>query len=85
MKKKRIINSLLIDGEYKDFNIDDPIVKLGSMFGYLKKEENDRAVIANKIFETRISNYFISKISNISPLKSKFSNVLDSDMDSIRR
>jgi len=32
------------------------------MTGFLKKV-NDRVVIANKIFETRISNYFISKDS----------------------
>jgi len=71
--------SMLIDGEYKDFNIDDSIIKLGSMFGYIKKEENDRAVIANKIFETRISNYFISKYLNIAPIKGRFSNKLSRD------
>ena len=56
------IYSLLIVGEAGNFVIDDPIISIGLMYGFLKKD-NDRVVIANKIFETRISNYFISKDS----------------------
>jgi len=56
------IYSLLIVGETGNFVIDDPIINIGLMYGFLKKVD-DRVIIANKIFETRISNYFISKDS----------------------
>jgi len=73
--------SILIIGEYKNFNIDDSIVKLGSMFGYIKREEgNGKAIISNKIFEIRISNYFISKDANTSPIKDKIVGTLLSDV-----
>jgi hypothetical protein len=54
------IYNLLIVGETVNFVIDDPIISIGLMYGFLKKA-GDRVVIANKIFETRMSNYFISK------------------------
>ncbi|MCL2410410.1 MAG: AAA-like domain-containing protein [Treponema sp.] len=54
------IYSLLIVGETGNFVIDDPIISIGLMYGFLKKI-GDRVAISNKIFETRISNYFISK------------------------
>jgi hypothetical protein len=56
------IYNLLIVGETVNFVIDDPIINMGLMYGFLKKV-NDKVVIANKIFEMRMSNYFISKDS----------------------
>ena len=73
--------SILIVGTYKSFNIDDPIIKLGNMFGYIKREDgNGKAIISNKIFEIRISNYFISKDSNISDLNEKIDGSLYQDI-----
>ena len=42
------------------FNADDPIMKIGIMFGFLSKGTNGLQ-IHNKIFEIRITNYFITK------------------------
>lgn len=59
---------VLIVGEVKTFNIMDPVVNLGNMFGYIKKGDcfGRNVAISNKIFEICISNYFISKDSNSS-------------------
>ena len=42
------------------FNTDNPIMKIGVMFGFLSKG-TDGLQIHNKIFEIRIANYFVSK------------------------
>ena len=65
----RFLYAVLIEGDYKTFDIHDPVIDLGNMFGYIKKENgNNKAVVSNKIFETLISSYFISKDSNTLPL-----------------
>jgi hypothetical protein len=63
---------LLIVGERKLFNIDNPIINLSSMYGYIKNGNGNinsiksgYAVVSNKIFEIRMSNYFISKDANV--------------------
>ena len=60
--------SLLIVGERKAFVTDNPIVEWCSMFGYIKRSNgfadgqlSRDAIIANKIFEMRMSYYFCSK------------------------
>jgi hypothetical protein len=42
------------------FNVDDPVMKIGLMFGFLKKGD-EGIQIHNKIFEIRITNYFVMK------------------------
>jgi hypothetical protein len=42
------------------YNIDNPVMKFGLMFGFLKKG-TDGLQVHNRIFEIRITNYFISK------------------------
>ena len=56
----KYIYELLILGEVKPFVIDDPIVNIGAIYGFLLNV-NDRIAIANKIFELRMINYYISK------------------------
>ena len=58
---RTFLNNLLIVGKEYDFNIDDPIIDLGSIYGYLKENEHNKAKVANRIFEVRICNFFISK------------------------
>jgi uncharacterized protein YerC len=55
--------SLLIVGERKSFNINDPVIRLGSMYGYIENRTGQTAV-SNKIFEIWMTNYFISKDAN---------------------
>jgi hypothetical protein len=42
------------------YNVDDPIMKLGLMFGFLSRR-TDGLQIHNRIFETRITDYFVAK------------------------
>ena len=74
---------VLIDGEYMDFDLHDPVIDLANMFGYIKKEiRNGKAatVISNRIFETLIINYFISKDLRTSGFKNKIAGALYQDV-----
>jgi hypothetical protein len=42
------------------YNVDDPVMKLGIMFGFLSKGK-EGVQIHNRIFEIRLTNYFITK------------------------
>jgi len=70
---------LLILGDRCPFNIDNPVIRLASMYGYIMRVNGNGqnpsigvgyAAVSNKIFEMRISNYFISKDKNISRIES---------------
>jgi hypothetical protein len=56
---ERILNSILIDGVPPGFDINNPDINLGAMFGILTKCDG-RCAISNIIFETVITNYLIS-------------------------
>jgi len=67
-----LLYSILILGKNEPFNLDNHIIELGSMFGFIKEEnESKKVIISNKIFEIRISNYFISKDSTSEFFKDK--------------
>jgi len=70
------IYGLLIVGETGNYTTDDPVINTGLMYGFLKKSR-DRVVIANRIFEIRMTNYFISKDSR---KQGRTSYVLQSDI-----
>ncbi|MDR0220354.1 MAG: AAA-like domain-containing protein [Lachnospiraceae bacterium] len=70
--------AVLISGEKKNFIIDDPNVNIGVMFGLIKSF-GERVMVANRIFEIRMSNYFISKESNLNPEK-QINSVLRQDV-----
>ncbi|MCL1805374.1 MAG: AAA-like domain-containing protein [Clostridiales bacterium] len=68
--------SLLIIGEPKSFVPGNPVIELGSMYGYIKKGDGAFAgktpgftVVANKIFEMRMSYHFSSKDENVSRIQ----------------
>jgi hypothetical protein len=58
----RLVYDILVEGKKIHFNIDNPIIDCGVMFGILSKKDGNTSV-ANKIFELRIYNYLISKRS----------------------
>jgi hypothetical protein len=66
IEENRELSNLLFDltvGKIKyNYNVDDPVMKFGLMFGFLTKGEYGLQ-IHNKIFEIRLANYFISKIA----------------------
>lgn len=55
-----MIRSILFYGKKIPYNPDDEAVRLGSMFGYLKKKDGVVAV-SNRIFETRLYNRYLSE------------------------
>ena len=76
-----LLYSILIDGESIEFDEHNSTIDIGNMFGYIKrKNESGKIIISNKIFEIRISNYFISKDANTSPIKNKIAGTLLSDV-----
>lgn len=56
---KSILYALLFLGQTIAYNPDDSIIDIALMFGFVKIE-NESIVIANRIFETRIYNYFLT-------------------------
>jgi hypothetical protein len=66
---------LLFIGAEKSFNIDNSTVNLGYMYGFFKNSDG-KVKVANKIFETRIYNYFISENQD----KQKVTGVLQQDV-----
>lgn len=57
------IFDLIINLKEKTFNIDNPIINLGTIFGYFENC-NGRVKISNRIFQERLYNYFSSKLEN---------------------
>lgn len=56
---ERILHMLLFEGKTVPFNEDSKVITLASMFGLVKNRESNVA-IANRIFETRLYNRFLS-------------------------
>jgi hypothetical protein len=58
----RLIYDLLISGKgtEKNYSADDPVVNWALMFGFVIRR-GEKILAANRIFETRIVNYFLSK------------------------
>ncbi|MCD7955410.1 MAG: ATP-binding protein [Lachnospiraceae bacterium] len=52
------VYALLFQGQRIPFNIDDPVTNLLYMFGYVKNADGSMQ-IANRVFETRLYNYFL--------------------------
>lgn len=53
---------LLILGQEKNFEPANPVIDLAATFGFIRNEE-ERVVIDNRMFEIKIANYFISKMA----------------------
>jgi len=60
---REYIFDLIINGTEKSFNIDNPLISLGIVFGYFKNMDG-RVRISNRIFQQRLYNYFSSKLEN---------------------
>lgn len=57
------IEDLIVACDEKSFNIDNPLVNLGIIYGYLKNEDG-KVKVSNRIFNERIFNYMSSKTEN---------------------
>lgn len=57
---KRMLYAILFQGEPISYNVDNEVIDLAYMFGYIV-EKDSCVQIANRIFETRLYNYFLSE------------------------
>lgn len=73
------IYDLLILGNSKPYEIYNPIVSIGVRYGFFKKlsSGSDRVAVSNKIFELRMTDYYIAKDLNA---KKQIMGVLHSDV-----
>ena len=55
----RILSSLLFSGENTGYNSDNLAIRDAAMFGFVKNRQG-MVAIANRIFETRLYNYYLS-------------------------
>ncbi|MBW6410714.1 AAA family ATPase [Clostridium sp. YB-6] len=53
--------NILVSGLQITYNINNPTIDLGHMFGYLIKDENNNTIVSNQILKEVIYNYMISK------------------------
>jgi len=58
----KYIYNLLIVGKKQTFSPDNPVISWAVLYGFIKSD-NSISVISNRIFELRITEYFISKDS----------------------
>lgn len=57
------IEDIIVRGNDKSFNSDNPLIELGMIYGYFKNIDG-KVKISNKIFAERIYNYMVSKLEN---------------------
>ncbi len=57
---KRMFQEILFQGKAFSFNLDTKEISLASMFGYAVSKDG-KVQVANRIFETRLYNYFLSE------------------------
>ncbi len=57
------IEDIIVNGNDKSFNNDNPLIGLGILYGYFKNKDG-KVQISNKIFGERIYNYMVSKLEN---------------------
>lgn len=54
-----MLRALLFTGKSIVYNADEPAIDIATMFGFIKNS-NGAVVIANRIFETRLYNFYLS-------------------------
>lgn len=57
---KQMLYTILFCGQTYPYNPDNTVIGVATMFGFVK-EINGRVMIANRIFETRLYNFFLSE------------------------
>lgn len=57
---RRMLYDILFCGETVSYNPDNQVIELAKMFGYIREQEG-RIQVANRIFETRLYDYYLSE------------------------
>lgn len=66
------IYNVLISRLPVSYNMNNPIIDLGHMFGYLEKDKNNNIIISNQILKEVIYNYMVSKTDTTAMSKYNF-------------
>lgn len=66
--------SILVLGIPRVFNISNPIINLGYMYGYLIKSEEGTVQVSNQILKEYVYNYMVSKADNYKMSEYNFKN-----------
>ena len=63
-----ILQAISIENQEISYNVDNPILNKGIMYGIITKVKPNQVGISNKIFEIRLYDYYVSKLetSNLS-------------------
>jgi hypothetical protein len=72
LKLYECLYNILICGLPISYNINNPVIDLGHMFGYLIKDENNNIAVSNQIFKEVIYNYMISKTDTMAMSRYNF-------------
>ncbi len=72
LKLYECLYNILICGLPISYNINNPTIDLGHMFGYLIKDENNNIAVSNQIFKEVIYNYMISKADTVAMSRYNF-------------
>lgn len=56
-----LLYNVLVSSLPTTYNINNPIIDLGHMLGYLIKDKNNNVVVSNQILKEVIYNYMVSK------------------------
>jgi len=62
-----LMYDVIILGMRRSFSYDNPTIGMAYRYGYIKFDRRYSVAIFNKIFETRISNYFVTKNEQSTP------------------
>lgn len=57
---RKMLYTMLFAGDVISFNHDNSVIDIANMFGFVKNEDG-KMVISNRIFETRLYNFFLSE------------------------
>ena len=57
---RNLLYNILFRGQKISYNIDNAVIESAAMYGFISSK-NDCVSVANRIFETRIYNWFISQ------------------------
>ena len=63
----RLMYDVLILGMRRSFSYDNPTINMAYQYGYITFDQRYSIVVFNKIFETRVSNYFVTKNEQSKP------------------
>ena len=57
-----LLFTIIFDGAVMSYNLDEPLIRLGKVYGVLSRSESDHVVIHNRIYRERIANMMLSRL-----------------------